>query len=164
MAHNTILPLTPTEIERFWSKVQIGATDECWPWIKCVDQEGYGRFTIRRAHRTKQLKAHRISHALHHKCDPCGLKVLHTCDNPPCCNPNHSFRGTQADNIRDMKRKGRWRVASNVKLTADQVRSIRNSVASGKTYKRVADDFGVCMSTVAHIIEGRSWSWLSIVG
>ena len=147
--------------EVFWERVDIKGADDCWEWKAKRYPYGYGAFK----YKGKQCGAHRYAYAFANGVPEESLGVVrHTCDNPPCCNPNHSFRGTQADNIRDMKRKGRWRVASNVKLTADQVRSIRNSVASGKTYKRVADDFGVCMSTVAHIIEGRSWCWLSIVG
>lgn len=36
--------------------------------------------------------------------------VLHTCDNPPCCNPNHLYIGDAADNAQDRKdRKRHWR-------------------------------------------------------
>jgi hypothetical protein len=38
---------------------------------------------------------------------PPGLLVCHSCDNPPCCNPNHFFLGTALDNNGDAKRKGR---------------------------------------------------------
>jgi HNH endonuclease len=41
--------------------------------------------------------------------DPGKLKVLHTCDNPPCCNPRHLFLGTPKDNTDDMISKGRAR-------------------------------------------------------
>lgn len=36
-----------------------------------------------------------------------GDVVMHTCDNPPCINPLHLRRGTQAENNADMTAKGR---------------------------------------------------------
>lgn len=38
---------------------------------------------------------------------PAGMIVMHTCDNPPCCNPSHLVLGTQAENLADMRAKGR---------------------------------------------------------
>jgi len=38
---------------------------------------------------------------------PEGVKVCHSCDNPPCCRPDHLFRGSQRDNVVDAVTKGR---------------------------------------------------------
>lgn len=34
--------------------------------------------------------------------------VLHSCDNPPCVNPEHLRAGTPQDNMNDRKLRGRW--------------------------------------------------------
>jgi hypothetical protein len=38
---------------------------------------------------------------------PDGMLVLHTCDNPPCVNPDHLYLGTWKDNMQDRIKRGR---------------------------------------------------------
>jgi hypothetical protein len=71
----------------------------CWYWIGSRDSGGYGIIGPR--------KAHRESYELFHGKIPIGMHVLHKCDIRSCINPDHLFLGTQLDNMRDCKRKGR---------------------------------------------------------
>ena len=92
--------------ERFWSKVdRSGGPDACWPWMAARNEHGYGVMRIE----GRNVRAHRVSLTLAAgKSDPGpSVKVLHSCDNPPCCNPAHLRYGTQGDNIRDAIERGR---------------------------------------------------------
>jgi len=89
-------------IERFWSKVDVRGRDECWEW-QASGSKGYGRLMMDGV----TWGAHRLAFTLVKGRIPDGMCVLHSCDNPPCCNPAHLFIGTHADNMRDMAKKGR---------------------------------------------------------
>ena len=115
---------TGTLTEKFWAKVVLGvATEDCWGWVGAPTPKGYGTL----GHGGKMLKAHRLSWELHNGSIPDGLCVLHSCDNPPCCNPRHLFLGTKEDNVADMVSKGRQAKgsrASGSKLTEKARREI----------------------------------------
>lgn len=95
-----------TEQERFWSKVN-RKDGGCWEWAAGRFSYGYGAFKRRVDGAWKQQKAHRLAYEWLVGPIPDGLIVCHACDNPPCCNPDHLFLGTQLDNQRDMIAKGR---------------------------------------------------------
>jgi hypothetical protein len=53
------------------------------------------------------MTAHRVAYLLAHPGESEPPMVLHTCDNPLCCNSLHLYAGDQAINMADMKAKGR---------------------------------------------------------
>ena len=89
---------------RFLVKVKNGAPSECWPWTAAKDRDGYGRFKVMGRH----VPAHRMAFVLTRTQDLGEIEVvMHTCDNPSCCNPAHLKAGTQVENIADRSAKGR---------------------------------------------------------
>lgn len=98
-------PRKPLE-ERFWGKVQKSETG-CWLWIGHKTKLGYGIFADHEPSRWRIHFAHRISYRLTVGEIPNGLFICHHCDVPACVRPDHLFLGTQADNMADMRRKGK---------------------------------------------------------
>ena len=140
-------------LERFWSKVDMGAPDECWEWTAAKVRDGYGSFTIS----GKMHGAHRLAWQFVHGHIPEGMFICHHCDNPGCVNHRHLFLGTNDDNIMDAVKKGRW----TQKLTSEEVLEIRKLLAAGERLQReIAKDFGVCRQTVSLIKLGKIWRWL----
>lgn len=74
----------------------------CWEW-QGTKTGGYGRIYVNR----KMKLVHRVVYEATYLVDCGDLCVLHRCDNPSCCNPDHLFIGTMADNCRDRDEKGR---------------------------------------------------------
>jgi len=145
--------------ERFWQKVEKRGPDECWEWLAYKSPRGYGYFGIS----GKTEKAHRVCFSLSYGSIPEGIYVLHHCDNPGCVNPSHLFLGTHADNMADMKNKGRHHYCKGEahpesKLTNGKVMWIREMLNMGIYQRVIGDFFGVTRSTISLISRGKKWT------
>ncbi len=144
--------------DRFWSKVNIKSESECWEYIGWITKKGYGQFEINH----KQEYAHRVAWTLVNGEIPDGVLICHTCDNPPCCNPSHLFKGTKKDNSDDMIIKGRavhqqGESHGMAKLTEIDVITIRVLNQTGISAYRIAKIYGRGITTVSDIIHKRKW-------
>ena len=95
--------------ERFLRYASTAVTDVgCILWTAATNADGYG-ITGAGGKDSGNLLTHRVSYELVYGPIPDHLLVLHRCDNPTCANPQHLFLGTNADNLADMRAKGRGR-------------------------------------------------------
>lgn len=139
----------------FWSKVDRGGTDDCWLWTASTIR-GYGQFKVREQGIQRHVYAHRMSWLLTRGPIPDGLKVCHRCDVPRCCNPNHLFIGTQAENLADCRQKGRMPVVRRgFKLSIADRAEIRARLANRRrgVMAQLAREYGVSKTrihTLAH--------------
>lgn len=87
------------------------------------------------------------------------------CDNPPCVRFDHLRRGTQADNLDDMREKGRDNVCGgqwergteryNAKLDEAKVRWVRSSTLSSAD---AAAALGVSSALVRMVRRRKAWA------
>jgi hypothetical protein len=92
--------------ERVARRLVVTATG-CHEFVGARFRYGYGNVRVWNGERWTNKGAHIVMYEHRHGPVPPGMIVLHTCDNPPCCNADHLTVGTQRDNIHDAIRKGR---------------------------------------------------------
>ena len=146
----------PLHIARFWSKVDVGRPGVCWPWRAATNEHGYGVFRLPEVHTL--VKAHRVAWSLANGRVADAPCLLHSCDNPPCCNPAHLTPGTVADNNADMAAKGRSRGIQHSRLTQSQVEEIKARCAAGEPQASIAADLSVAQSYVSMVNAGKRLS------
>lgn len=153
---NAAINLSDIVISRFFTKVL--KTDTCWVWQGGVDGNKYGKFYLG----YKTILAHRFSAMLVTGPEYLANKdVLHTCDNPPCVNPNHFQYGNQAQNIADMVskcRQARGEKHSQSKLSEADIETIRIRLSNGEKQVKISRDMGINQSVVSRIKTGKAWS------
>ena len=141
--------------------------DECWPWLGYRNRDGYGRVKIN----DWQYYAHRVIYNLVYpgtidikapkSTDEKGF-LLHTCDNPSCCNPKHLWVGTHRENMEDKVRKNRQKrfptdSGPRCKLTMTQAREARQLRKEGIPTRELALRFGLSLPSMKTLLAGKSY-------
>ena len=150
-----------------WGKVNKAGENECWLWTGFKNKEGYGRTWIN----NKAYYAHRVIYNLTYpnviKLEaPTSAKesgfLLHTCDNPLCCNPKHLWVGTHKDNMEDKAKKGRCPDFSGdkgprCKLTMEQANEARQLRKDGMSIPDLMTKFGLSRASMKTLLRGKSY-------
>lgn len=162
-------------LTRFYAN--IFKTTNCWLWGGKPDVYGYGRIYI---DGTKH-KAHRFSWIVANNSPiPQNMQILHDCpggDNPLCVNPKHLRLGTNADNMRDRKRKGRYATGNahplrknpekaargeehaKTSFTNKDIIEIRKMYDTGKySHPQLGKMFKCSHSTIGRIVNRKVWA------
>lgn len=142
-----------------WFWINTKRNGACLETLSAKNADGYGRFNLNGT----TVSAHRYAYESMRGPIPVGSVVCHTCDNPACVRIEHLFVGTHADNMLDMKLKGR-RIGKMVgaqcpraRLSTRQVRAIRRARAAGCTLRSLAERYDVTLSCVSHVARGDVW-------
>lgn len=128
----------------------------CLEWQGSRDKSGYGTFRSGK----RDYKAHRFAYEKAFGIIPKGIVICHTCDNPPCCNPDHLFAGTTKDNSKDCVSKGRQAKGDkngNSKLNDHVVRLIKEAHQKGYTQTKIAEIYATDQTNVSKIVRGTAW-------
>lgn len=153
---------------RFAELVLWAPGDACWEWQGCRMRRrngalSYGLFFIGRKVR---ILAHRAAWVLVNGPLPKDVVIRHRCDNVACVRPDHLLPGTQAENLADMRERGRGRMPAprlgtahhHAKMDPEKVREIRALRADGLSLAKIGSRVGLHASTVHDIVRGKTWA------
>lgn len=113
----------------------VATENGCLEFEGSRNRKGYGQIQSGRRG-GGALLAHRAAWEAVNGPIPDGLFVCHKCDNPPCCNVDHLFLGTNVDNMRDMKEKGRQPRAGMTECKRGHEYTPENTVINSTTGSR----------------------------
>lgn len=110
------------------AKYSLPADDNgCVLWSGATTKSGYPILQVNN-------RQHRVSRLLLGLTDP-GLFACHTCDRPRCVAIAHLFIGTPADNLADMRNKGRAPIAAKI---ADSVSAFAKANGATSSFRGVS--------------------------
>ncbi len=112
----------------------------CIVWKEAISYNGYSKIG------DKYL--HRIVAEMYYGRLPDKAVVMHTCDNPPCINPEHLRVGTCSDNVLDSARKGRHRWSKQSHCANGHPFDIENTLPRSDGKRRCR---------ICHRLQNKEW-------
>lgn len=134
-------------IEKFWNNVDVCGENDCWEWkAACNNITGYGH--------TSLGSSHRMAYKLKHGEIPAGMWILHSCDNPKCCNPAHLRAGTPQDNVDDREKRSNKEKHNKSNLYyKERNKEIYNSYCNGISIEFIANKYNLSKVQVYIIVR-----------
>lgn len=168
--------LKATPIERVLARIEKDESTGCWNFQGAKNESGYGIVGL--GGRGDGVdRAHRIAYRHFKGETPKGLFVCHKCDNPACCNPEHLFLGTPADNNDDMRSKNRGSKPPrndhdrgsyryNAKLDEELVKILRARHDAGETgyslWQEVNHEFTITQAPFYRMLNRITWRHVNV--
>lgn len=145
------------------SRMVLDPATGCWIWQGYRLPDGHGQVKVY----GRNVLVHRTMFILYNGAIRDDLVVRHSCDNPPCGNPEHLLEGTHQDNRLDCISRNRHnpqRGEDNANALLDErtVIAIKQRLAEGARQVDVAEEFGLDISNIYNIKSGRRWAHITV--
>lgn len=161
--HKQILGVSVRRWRRFWALVdRSGGPDACWPWRGGKSPDNYGRVSLLGSDTSSHRAALSLSIGRWLTSSEC---ALHSCDNPPCCNPRHLRIGSKAENNKECCAKGRnahgeFGYHKLTEAQALEIRALARRRDPQFNFCAFARKYGVSDRLVGLIAAGKKWAHL----
>lgn len=142
-----------TKLESF---LLLNPTTGCMEFQGALNSSGYGNIRIG----DRVIGAHRVAYTVYNGEILDGMHVLHKCNNPKCCNPDHLFLGTHKDNMKHKAESNtvnaKGSMNGNAALNEAKVRRIKE-LCKTTSDLAVALLYKVHVKTIGKIRRGVLW-------
>jgi len=125
-------------------KYKVNPDTGCWVWQLYTNEDGYGVMWYEE--KRKPERAHVVFYERSKGSVPKGKTLHHTCENPPCVNPEHLEPLTRVEHRRQ-----------HGVLNINSVRKIREMKKKGLSSREIAKILGRPRSTIQNVLKARTW-------